>query len=127
MPFDETENLFSYGTLQSETVQLATFGRRLEGLPDQLIGYRITMIPISNHKLMATSGATHHRNIQSTGSSSDIVEGSVFLVTRNEIKHADAYERIAAYKRVLVQLASGKTAWVYLSAQPETNEEGETP
>ena len=67
MPFDETENLFSYGTLQSETVQLATFGRRLEGLPDRLIGYRITMIPISNHKLMATSGATHHRNIQLTG------------------------------------------------------------
>lgn len=126
MPFDETENLFSYGTLQSEAVQLATFGRRLKGEPDQLIGYRITMIPISNHKLMATSGATHHRNIQSTGSSLDIVEGSVFLVTRNEIKHADVYERSAAYKRVLVQLASGKTAWVYLSTQPETDRE-ETP
>ena len=127
MAFDETENLFSYGTLQSKAVQLATFGRSLEEKPGRLIGYRITMIPISNHKLMTTTGAPHNRNIQFTGIASDVVEGSVFQVTKNELERADAYERIADYKRVLVQLASGRTAWVYLSAQPDINKEGETP
>ena len=114
MHFDDTENLFSYGTLQSEAVQLATFGRRLKGKPDRLIGYRVIMIPISNHKLMATTGGTHHRNIQSTGIASDVVEGTVFLVTKNELARTDAYERIADYERVLVQLESGVNAWVYL-------------
>ena len=32
--------LFSYGTLQQEDVQLATFGRRLTGVSDALVGYR---------------------------------------------------------------------------------------
>ena len=50
MAFDDIENLFSYGTLQSEAVQLATFGRRLEGKADRLIGYRVSMIPISARK-----------------------------------------------------------------------------
>ena len=115
MAFDNTENLFSYGTLQSEAVQLETFGRRLDGRADRLIGYRVIMIPISNHKLMATTGGAHHRNIQTTGSASDVVEGTVFSVTKNELEQADAYERNADYKRVLVQLGSGKTAWVYLN------------
>ena len=119
MAVDETENLFAYGTLQSDGVQLATFGRRLDGTADRLIGYRVTLIPagipISNHKLPATTGATHHRNIQSTGVASDVVEGTVFLVTTNELERADAYERLADYKRVRVQLASGKSAWVYVN------------
>ena len=112
---ENTENLFSYGTLQSEAVQLATFGRRLDGKPDRLVGYQLTMIPVSNYKLSATAGATHHRNIQPTGSVSDVVEGTVFSVTKNELERTDAYERIADYKRVRVQLASGKSAWVYLN------------
>lgn len=127
MAFDDTENLFSYGTLQSEAVQLATFGRSLAGQPDRLIGYCVTLIPtgisISNHKLTATTGGTHHRNIQFTGIATDVVEGSVFPVTKHELEQTDAYERIADYKRVLVQLASGKTALVYLSTQPGTSKE----
>lgn len=86
MAFDDTENLFSYGTLQSEEVQLATFGRRLEGKADRLIGYRVTLIPAriptGNHQLMTTTGASHHRNIQSTAIASDVVEGTVFLVMK---------------------------------------------
>src|SRR5205823_4255943 len=117
MAFDDTENFFSYGTLQSEAVQLATFGRRLEGTADRLIGYRVIMIPISNHKLMATTGGTHHRNIQITNSASDVVEGIVFLVTKNELERTDAYERIADFERVLVELASGESAWAYLSTR----------
>jgi hypothetical protein len=39
--FGMDEYLFSYGTLQDEAVQLATFGRRLSGEPEVLEGFRI--------------------------------------------------------------------------------------
>jgi len=110
----ETENLFSYGTLQTEAVQLATFGRRLEGKPDSLVGYSLTMIPIQDQDFVTLSGAAHHRNLQFTGIASDFVEGTVFTVTGKELEQADAYEP-ADYQRVLVQLRSGMNAWVYLS------------
>jgi gamma-glutamylcyclotransferase (GGCT)/AIG2-like uncharacterized protein YtfP len=110
----ETEYLFSYGTLQTEAVQLATFGRRLEGKPDTLVGYSLTMIRIEDQNFVAASGAAYHRNIQFTGIASDLVEGSVFTVTRKELEQADAYEP-ADYKRVLAQLKSGMNTWVYVN------------
>ena len=111
----ETENLFSYGTLQIEAVQLATFGRRLKGQPDLLVGYSVTLIPIRDQNFVATSGSTHHRNIQFTGLASDLIKGTVFAVTKKELEQADAYEEEADYQRVLVQLKSGLNAWVYLN------------
>jgi len=57
MPSNETEILFSYGTLQSEAVQLETFSRRLKGKADRLIGYRVIMLAISDHK-PGTNGAS---------------------------------------------------------------------
>ena len=108
-----TENLFSYGTLQLEAVQLSTFRRRLQGKPDTLVGYRATTIPIGDQD-SALDGATHHRNIQFTGIDSDFVEGTVFKVSREELQQADAYEP-ADYERVRVRLKSGLDAWVYLS------------
>jgi hypothetical protein len=41
-----TELLFSYGTLQLEAVQMATFGRRLAGTPDVLPGFVTTLLEI---------------------------------------------------------------------------------
>ena len=102
-----TEKLFSYGTLQIEAVQLATFGRRLQGQPDTLVGYRLTTI---------RSGSADHRNLQFTGKASDYVEGMVFDVTRKELEQADAYEP-DGYERVSVKLKSGQDAWVYLNRQ----------
>src|SRR5947209_8519325 len=112
----ETENLFSYGTLQTEAVQLATFGRRLEGRPDVLAGFSLTMIRIEDENFVAASGTAHHRNVRLTGVASDLVEGTVFAVTRGELEQADAYEP-AGYKRVLVRLRSGVNAWVYVNAR----------
>ncbi len=109
----ETENLFSYGTLQTEAVQLAIFGRRLAGKPDALVGYRLTMIQIENQDFVAANGA-NHRNLQFTGSTSELVEGTVFTLTRKELEKADVYEP-AEYQRVLAQLRSGMNAWVYVS------------
>ena len=36
--------LFSYGTLQREDVQLTTFGRRLSGTRDELVGYESSLV-----------------------------------------------------------------------------------
>lgn len=111
---EAAENLFSYGTLQTEAVQLATFGRALEGTPDILVGYRLTMLRIRDQNVPALGSATHHRNIQFTGVASDVVKGTVFTVTEKELAEADAYEAIVDYQRVLAQLKSGMNAWVYL-------------
>ena len=113
----ETENLFSYGTLQAETVQLATFGRRLNGKPDALVGYVVTTIPIRDQSVVASSGSTHYRNVRFTGVASDLVEGTVFTVTKEELEQADAYEKDADYERVRVQPRSGVSAWVYLNVR----------
>ena len=111
---EETERLFSYGTLRTEPVQLSTFGRKLKGSPDALPGYRLQMIRITDHDFVATSGAEYHRNLEFTGSTSDLVEGTVFSVTKQELEQADAYEP-DGYQRVRVKLRSGTEAWVYLS------------
>ena len=111
---NEMENLFSYGTLQTEAVQLATFGRRLEGKPDTLVGYHVRMIKIEDQDFVALSGAELHRNLQFTGDRSDFVEGTVFAVTRSELEEADAYEPVG-YKRVLADFKSGMRAWVYVN------------
>lgn len=113
MNLEETERLFSYGTLQTESVQLATFGRKLAGTPDALVGYQVRMIQITDEEFVATSGAEYHRNLEFTGSTSDVVEGTVLYLTQQELQQADAYEP-DGYKRVQVTLRSGTEAWVYL-------------
>jgi catechol 2,3-dioxygenase-like lactoylglutathione lyase family enzyme len=42
--------------------------------------------------------------------------GTVFALTPEEIQSADKYE-VAAYKRVAVELQSGRRAWAYVDAQ----------
>ena len=107
------EHLFTYGTLQLEEVQLDTFGRRLEGRPDVLIGYRLVKITIEDEDFVVKSGTAEHRNLQFTGNESDFVEGIVFSVTVEELERSDTYEP-DGYERVLVQLKSGAKAWIYL-------------
>jgi hypothetical protein len=110
------ESLFTYGTLQLEGVQLATFGRKLEGSPDALVGYRLVKIKIKDEDFVATSGTADHRNLQFTGNPSDLVEGTVVAVTSKELEQSDAYEP-EGYERVQVRLKSGTPAWVYLNTQ----------
>jgi len=57
MMSEYTERLFSYGTLQTETVQLSLFGRRLEGEPDALVGYCLVTIHVQDQSFVAHSGA----------------------------------------------------------------------
>ena len=105
------EHLFSYGTLQDKPVQLATFGRKLSGQSDVLKRYREGRVPILSGALTTV---TYHLNAEFTGHDSDSIAGTVFQVTLIELEQADIYEATANYKRIRVELESGKQAWVYV-------------
>ncbi len=106
------EYLFSYGTLQDEAVQLATFGRRLSGEPEVLAGFRIDHLKIEDEAVIAASGLRYHLIISPSGNSQDVVTGTGFNVSHAELLQADAYEA-EDYQRVRVDLKSGRRAWVY--------------
>ncbi len=112
---DATEYLFSYGTLQLDQVQLATFGRKLDGRQDSLPGYALGQLEIRDADVVATSGKTHHPIIAPTGRAEDVVAGMVLAITPAELAQADAYE-VPEYKRERVTLASGLAAWAYVAA-----------
>jgi hypothetical protein len=69
-----TESLFSYGTLRQEEVQLATFGRRLAGRPDALVGTLCRSFRCRTEVLLRKNGA-HQRTLNSPAALSDVVEG----------------------------------------------------
>jgi hypothetical protein len=110
---EASELLFSYGTLQQEAVQRATFRRTLDGVPDVLVGYKRSMLEITDPEIIATSGKTHHPIVAHSGVETDRIAGTVFAITPAELAAADAYE-VDDYERVRTVLASGRAAWVYV-------------
>ncbi len=106
--------LFSYGTLQQADVQLATFGRRLDGAPDAVIGYRSEVLTITDPMVIKRSGSDRHP-ILVPGSDADVVAGTTFIVDDAELAAADEYE-VDDYRRVEVPLRSGGVGWVYVFA-----------
>ena len=109
-----TELLFSYGTLQQDGVQMAQFGRRLEGHADALVGWRQEMVQITDPAVLAKSGKAFHP-IVIPGRKDDEVPGMVFEITAAELAAADHYE-VDDYRRIKAPLKSGVTAWVYVKA-----------
>ena len=107
------ENIFSYGTLQDEAVQIKNFGRILNGCKDSLKGFTLKMIPISNPEVIKISGKSHHPTLVRTYNMLDEVQGMVFEITQEELQQADVYED-ADYERTEVELSSSKKAWVYI-------------
>jgi hypothetical protein len=108
--------LFSYGTLQLEAVQVATFGRQMTGTTDALRGFELVVLTIEDETVIEISGKAHHTMATFTGRASDVIPGTVFAVTPDEIQNADTYE-VAAVKRVEVVLRSGVRAWAYVDAR----------
>lgn len=117
-----TEKLFSYGTLQYEAVQLANFGRKLVGCSDRLTGFELSMVKITDADAIATSGKAFHPIISYTGNPTNCVDGMVYDISEEELRRADSYE-VSDYKRIKVKLASGISAWVYVSTVTELVEE----
>jgi gamma-glutamylcyclotransferase (GGCT)/AIG2-like uncharacterized protein YtfP len=108
--------LFSYGTLQQDGVQLATFGRLLAGRPDALVGFEQAMVVIEDPQVVTTSGKTQHPIVRQSRDPASRVTGTVFELSDAEIRSADEYE-VSAYRRIAVKLASGARAWVYVDAR----------
>ena len=109
--------LFSYGTLQDPAVQLATFGRHLDGSADGLPGYERGQVAVLEPDVLAT-GMTHYENAIFTGRSEQVVPGVAYEVTEAELVVADRYEAPAGYIRIPVTLAGGTAAWVYVHRPP---------
>ena len=108
--------LFSYGTLQQEAVQMSTFGRLLQGQPDELVGFEQSLLRVEDPLFVATSGKAYHSIVKFNGKDDSRVSGTVFEVSDRELVKADQYEP-AGYKRIATVLASGKQAWVYADAR----------
>lgn len=105
--------------MQYDTVQISTFGRKLNGVSDVLSGFRLDTIKINDSSVVETSGAAVHSILICTNNKKDEVAGIVFDITSNELQQADTYE-VSDYKRIRVKLHSGIHAWVYVSANQVT-------
>ena len=92
--------LFSYGTLQQDDVQLATFGRKLNGDKDLLPGYEPSLVKIPDPALAARLQKTHHDNVAATGDDWSTVQGTALEVSDDELGKADAFEAQFDYRRV---------------------------
>lgn len=111
---DEAEvRLFAYGTLRQPNVQLAIFGRVLDGRADVLPGYALLPLQITDPNVIATSGTAQHTIVRKTRDPLDEVPGIVFRITQAELAATDAYE-VADCTRVTVRLGSGIDAFVYV-------------
>jgi gamma-glutamylcyclotransferase (GGCT)/AIG2-like uncharacterized protein YtfP len=105
--------LFSYGTLQEESVQRALFGRTLSGQEDELLGFEQSLAKIESSQATTSGSDRHHVNVVPNGRSDSRVNGRVFEISDSELAAADEYENQDGYKRIIATLASGKEAWVY--------------
>jgi hypothetical protein len=105
--------LFSYGTLQQQAVQLATFGRLLDGHPDILVGYALRPLRITDRRVVELSGADVHSIACRTLKPADRIAGVAFEISKEELAAADRYE-VDAYERAHVRLASGREAFAYV-------------
>jgi gamma-glutamylcyclotransferase (GGCT)/AIG2-like uncharacterized protein YtfP len=108
-------HLFSYGTLRQPQVQMASFGRLLDGCEDVLPGYRLSQLEIIDTEVLAKSEARFHPIAEPSVDPHDEVAGTVFQITEAELAAADAYE-VSDYVRVAARLKSGLEAFVYVRA-----------
>lgn len=109
----KTHNLFSYGTLQQDNVQLENYGRILQGEKDVLHGYKLGEVEITDAEVLQKSEKQFHPIAIKTNNPKDTIEGTIFQITEEELIQSDAYE-VDDYVRVSETFASGKTAWIYV-------------
>ena len=83
------ELLFSYGTLQQENVQLANFGRTLNGTKDALRKHTVGEVRITDKKVIKESGKDIHPILRYTDNPRDEVICTVFELTAKELAQTD--------------------------------------
>ena len=109
--------LFSYGTLQKKDIQLATFGRQLNGRADAIRGIVPRTVAVVDPEIRALTGESTHFDLEPTSDPQSTVPGTVFEITDEELRAADRYEELAGYQRIEVPLQSGGQSWVYVRAK----------
>ena len=97
--------VFSYGSLQQEAVQLATFGVLLPGVAAEITGFELAHLERGGKRLA---------NVVPSGIPGNRVSGTLFDFTAAQLAVADVYERTDNYVRIEVPLAAGGEAWVYV-------------
>ena len=109
-----TEDLFSYGTLQSSVVQEANFGWARPVNPDALLGFRIEPITIIDAEVIEASETNQHPILRCFVDVADVVGAMVLELTSDELRASDEYE-VDDYRRIEVTLASARRARVYVA------------
>lgn len=115
-------HLFSYGTLRLPDVQMACFGRLVEGVADAMPGYRTVEIEITDPDVLEASGVSIHLRAEPGSDPNDSIPGTVFRLTEADIWAADDYEG-DNYVRETVRLASGLDAWIYVKGDDQSDDD----
>ncbi|MGD2167676.1 MAG: gamma-glutamylcyclotransferase [Gammaproteobacteria bacterium] len=111
--------LFSYGTLQIESVQLEVVGRVLNGFADGLPFFVQSVLEVWDGGRTTGGRKVSYPLARYSGRHTDIVRGTAYRVSAAELRRTDKYEG-AAYKRVASVLGSGVCAWVYVDVRSST-------
>lgn len=99
--------LFTYGTLQDETVQQMLFNKKIKGIPDSIIGF--------DKKEINLEGNIYPILIKNQ-KSLEKIKGTCYNLSESDILICDEYEG-CEYKRITTKLTSGIKAWVYISSE----------
>lgn len=98
--------LFTYGTLQDETIEQMLFNKTLDGSKDSITGFEKQEIILEGNVYPILI-----KNNEST----KVIKGTYYHLSNQEMLICDEYEG-NEYKRVLVQLDSRIEAWVYIAS-----------
>lgn len=115
MSESEDQLVFSYGALQIAELQRSILGRVFPAEADILPGFTADYAEMADPRFAELTGTSTHAVLRRTGDPRDKVIGSVYRFTEDELDAADQFE-VAMFRREQVVLASGRTAWVYLSS-----------
>ena len=74
------ENLFSYGTLQKDSVQLKLFGLLLNGSKDRLRGYKLSSIEIKDESFLSKGEQNIQLTVIPSSNKNDNIEGTVLEI-----------------------------------------------
>jgi hypothetical protein len=107
--------VFSYGSLQEEAVQLETFGRRLTGFPDALVGYETELVPVTRKDDPHYGRKTHHLNLKANGRAQSRVAGTALDVSDAELALTNRFEERSGYARIAARTAGGRDVWLYVA------------
>ena len=110
---------------------LAGAARRATSLPDPVpalsragphgrprCGHRLERLPDRDPEAVRISGLKSHFVIRPTGNEADRVPGMVYLLNKQELEATDRYEG-SDYRRVVLELESGRCAFVYVDPRVE--------